>query len=69
MYAGKKRCPICRREVPCLFYRMLDSVDRILVRRMENEFPDWSLHDGICLSCLDRYKRMNAPEYIDVYLN
>jgi len=70
MYVNmKKRCPLCKREVPWLLYHMHSPVDEMLVPILKGDYPGWSEDDGICIPCLEKYKRYHVPEYVDVCMN
>jgi len=57
-----KRCPLCGQLVPELLYDLHLSVDAMIVARLKRDFPGWSLQQGVCGPCLERYKGMDAIE-------
>lgn len=48
-------CPLCNDKVDRLLYRFHVENERVVLKRIEEKNPGWSLNDGLCSRCVDYY--------------
>src|SRR6516164_7508695 len=48
-------CPLCNDAVDKLVYRFHIDNERIVIEKIKNDHPSWSVNDGLCSRCVDYY--------------
>ena len=46
-------CPLCKDTVSKLVYRFHFESERIIIEKIKEEFPAWTVKDGACSRCVD----------------
>lgn len=62
----KKHCPVCRKEVFYLVHHLHNMTDKFAVEQVKYDFSGWTEDDGLCLPCLERYRKYNLMSCSDI---
>ena len=64
----KTHCPICKKEVFYLVHHLHNMTDEFAVEQVKYDFSGWTEDDGLCLPCLERYRKYNLSSYPDIQI-
>jgi serine protease AprX len=56
MISDKLICPLCKDEVSKLLYRFHVENEKVVLQKIKDNNPAWTINDGICSRCVDYYQ-------------
>jgi len=62
----KKLCPVCKKEVYWLVHHLHKATDQVAVEQLKYDFSGWTEEDGLCLPCLEKYRKYNLASCCNI---